>query len=90
MHSTHALGLIATWFLFGMARIVFTSRMVELRIDHPDPSEAIAFTRKAAAARVDAANYGLKGQRLLPWYRAVSTTYWLVVACAIWSAVRFG
>jgi hypothetical protein len=82
MSSISTLGVVATWFIFGMARMVFTSRMVELRTDHPDPSEAMAFTWKAARQRVNAANYDSQGQRLLPWYRAVTTTYWIVVASA--------
>jgi hypothetical protein len=82
MSSIPTLGFVAAWFLFAMARMVFTSRMVELRIDHPDPSKAMAFTWKAAKQRVNAANYASRGQRLLPWYRAVTTTYWIVVACA--------
>ena len=40
MSSTAALLYAATWFLFGMTRIVFTSAMVERRIDHPDPVKA--------------------------------------------------
>ena len=89
MNPTHTLGLVAAWFIFGMARMVFGSRMVELRIDHPDPSEALAFTRAAARQRVNPANYDRRGQRLLPWYRAVTTTYWLVVAGALGSAAFF-
>lgn len=90
INATQTLGFAATWFCFGMTRMVFTSRMVEHRIDHPDPSQAIAFTWAAAKQRVNAANYDPRGQRLLPWYRAVTTTYWGVVAVACWWAVRFG
>jgi hypothetical protein len=90
MDALPTLGFVAAWFLFGMARIVFGSRMVELRIDHPDPSQAIAFTWGAAKQRVNSANYDARGQRLLPWYRAVTTTYWVLVAVACWQAVRFG
>lgn len=89
MNSTVTLAAAATWFLFGMARIVFTSRMVELRIDHPDPSQAISFTWKAARQRINPANYDRRGQHLLPWYRAVTTTYWVVVACICIGAVYF-
>ena len=89
MNATQPFGLIVAWFLFGMARIVFTSTMVERRIDHPDPSQAIAFTWAAAKQRVNAANYDPRGQRLLPWYRVVTTTYWAVVALACWSAVHY-
>lgn len=90
MDSSLTLGVVATWFLFGMARIVFSSTMVHHRIDHPDPSEAIAFTRAAAKARVNAANYEAPGRRLLPWYRAVTTIYWLVVVgvCLASACVR--
>lgn len=90
MNSTVTLGVVATWFLLGMARMVFTSRMVELRIDHPDPSQAMAFTWKAAQQRINPANYDRRGQRLLPWYRAVTTTYWAVVAGTCSGAVYFG
>ena len=72
--------MIAAWFVLGQARIVFTSKMVEHRIDKPDPSRAMAFTRAAAAARRDAANYDAQGRRLLPWYVMVTSTYWLLVA----------
>jgi hypothetical protein len=90
MSSIHTLGVIAAWFVLGMARIVFTSRMVELRIDNPDPSEAMAFTWQAAKRRVNAANYDPQGQRVLPWYRAVITTCWIVVTCACGWAAYFG
>ncbi len=90
MDSNSSLGLAAAWFLFGMARIVFTSTMVEYRVDHPDPVKVMAFTKEAAKQRVNAANYDARGQRLLPWYRAVTTTYWMVVAAACAWAVRFG
>lgn len=83
------LGLVATWFLFAMARMVFVSRMVELRIDHPDPSQAMAFTWAAAKQRVNSANYDARGRRLLPWYRAVTASYWGVVAVACWSVLRW-
>ena len=79
MTSASTLGLLAAWFVLGQARIVFTSKMVEHRIDRPDPSQALAFTRAAAAARRDAANYDARGRRLLPWYRTVTRTYWLLV-----------
>jgi hypothetical protein len=78
MNSTSAIGLVGAWFLFGMARMVFTSKMVEHRIDHPDPSRAMAFTFAAAKERVNVANYDPRGQRLLPWYRVVTTTYWML------------
>ena len=50
MTSTSTLGLVAAWFVLGQARIVFASKVVEHRIDNPDPSQALAFTRAAAAA----------------------------------------
>ena len=90
MNATHTLSLVAAWFLFGMARIVFSSSLVAHRTDRPDPAQAIAFTLAAARERVNAANYDARGQRLLPWYRAVTTSYWGVVAVACWSAVHFG
>jgi hypothetical protein len=79
MTSTHTLGFVAAWFVLGQARIVLSSKMVEHRIDNPDPSQALAFTRAAAAARRDAANYDTQGRRLLPWYLTVTRTYWVVV-----------
>ncbi len=80
MTSAATLGLVAAWFVLGQARIVFTSKMVEHRIDAPDPSQAVAFTRAAAAARRDAANYDTQGRRLLPWYVTVTRSYWALVA----------
>ena len=90
MSSISTLSVVAAWFIFGMARIVFTSRMVELRIDRPDPSKAMAFTWEAARQRANAANYDSRGQSLLPWYRAVTTSYWIVVTCACWWAAYSG
>ena len=80
MTSASTLGFVAVWFVLGQARIVLTSKMVEHRVDKPDPSQAMAFTRAAAAARRDAANYDARGRRLLPWYLAVTHSYWLLVA----------
>ena len=51
------LGLVAAWFVAGMARIVFTSRLAEHRIDNPDPGKAMAVNLDAAAERRKAANY---------------------------------
>ncbi|MEO5815150.1 MAG: hypothetical protein ABIT20_07710 [Gemmatimonadaceae bacterium] len=79
MTSAYTLGVVALWFVLGQARIVFTSKMVEHRIDKPDPGRAMAFTRAAAAARRDAANYDVQGRRLLPWYLTVTRSYWLLV-----------
>ncbi len=90
MNSTTVLGLVAAWFLFGMARMVFTSKMVEHRIDRPDPSQAMAFTLAAAKDRIKVANYDPRGQRLLPWYRAVTTTYWVIVGVTCGLALFFG
>ena len=78
MTLTSELGLIATWFTFGQARIILTSKLAEHRIDNPDPGAALAFGRAAAAARRNTANYDAPGRRLLPWYQAVNTTYWVV------------
>ena len=80
MTPTHTLGLVAAWFVFGMARIVFTSKLAEHRIDNPDPGEAMAINRVARAKRLNAANYDPRGRRLLPWYRVVNTTYWVLAA----------
>ncbi|HTK43681.1 MAG TPA: hypothetical protein VL287_19015 [Gemmatimonadales bacterium] len=80
MTSTATLGLIAAWFVFGMARIVLTSKLAEHRIDHPDPGRAMAANREAASARLNAANYDPLGRRLLPWYQAVNRTYWILAA----------
>jgi hypothetical protein len=87
MIPTHTLGLVAAWFVFGMARIVLTSKLAEHRIDNPDPAKAMAVNAIAAAERLNAANYDLLGRRLLPWYRAVNITYWVLVAVGCWSAV---
>lgn len=82
------LGLVAAWFLFGMARIVFTSKLAEHRIDNPDPAAALASNRAAASARRNAANYDPGGRRLLPWYRAVNTIYWTLAAGGcLWAIV---
>jgi hypothetical protein len=61
-----------------MARIVFTSKLAEHRIDHPDAGKAMAYNRAARAERLDEANYDPRGRRLLPWYRVVNTTYWVL------------
>jgi N-acetylglutamate synthase-like GNAT family acetyltransferase len=80
MTPASTLGLVAAWFIFGMTRIVLTSKLAEHRIDHPDPGQALAVNRKAAAARRNAANYDPPGRRLLPWYRAINATYWAIAA----------
>ena len=82
MRSNDTLGLVAAWFVFGMARIVLTSMLAEHRIDNPDPSRALAANRGAALERLDVANYDPRGRRLLPWYRVVNRTYWVVAAGA--------
>jgi hypothetical protein len=88
--STYGLALAAAWFVFGQARIVLSSKLVEHRIDGPDPSQALAFTRAAAAARRNAANYDARGRRLLPWYLAVACTYWvLVTGIFCWAIYNF-
>lgn len=89
MRSTNGLGLIAAWFVFGQARIVLTSKLAEHRIDRPGLAKALAFNREAARARRDAANYDPLGRRLLPWYRAVNTTYWVAAAAGCcWAVLR--
>jgi hypothetical protein len=87
MVAAPTLGIVAAWFTFGMARIVLTSALAEHRIDHPDPGQALAMNRKAAAARRNAANYDPPGRRLLPWYRAINATYWVIAAGALSWAV---
>lgn len=87
MTPASGLGLVAAWFVAGMTRIVFTSALAEHRLDNPDPVKALASNRAASAARLDAANYDLRGRRLLPWYRVVNTTYWVLAAGACWWAV---
>ena len=89
MTAGHGLTIIATWFVFGMTRIVFTSKLAEHRIDNPDPGQALAFNRAARSARLNAANYDPLGRRLLPWYRSVSATYWLVaIAGCAWAVLH--
>ena len=88
MTPTGTLGLVAAWFIFGMARIVFTSKLAEHRIDNPDPGKAMAVNLDAASQRLNAANYDPLGRRLLPWYRAVNITYWALAAGGCWWAVH--
>ncbi|HEY4216835.1 MAG TPA: hypothetical protein VGM67_06830 [Gemmatimonadaceae bacterium] len=83
MSLGYTLAPIAAWFLFGMARIVLTSMLAEHRIDKPNWSAAMASNSKAAAERLNAANYDVPGRRLLPWYRVVNKTYWVVVAAGL-------
>jgi hypothetical protein len=80
MTPTYTLGLVAAGFVFGMARIVFTSKLAEHRIDNPDPGKAMAVNLDAASERLNAANYDPPGRRLLPWYRAVNIAYWVLAA----------
>jgi hypothetical protein len=80
MTPTVGLVLVAAWFVLGMTRIVFTSKLAEHRIDNPDPGKALANNRKARAERLNEANYDPRGRRLLPWYRVVNTTYWALAA----------
>jgi len=87
MTPAPTLGLVAAWFVFGMARIVLTSKLAEHRLDHPDAGQALAFNRGAAAARRNAANYDPWGRRLLPWYQAVNRTYWVLAAGGLGWAV---
>lgn len=85
----YTLALDAAWFLFGMARIVLTSMLAEHRTDRPDLGKAMAANSKAAAERLKPANYDVPGRRLLPWYRVVNTTYWVVAASAcLWIVVH--
>jgi hypothetical protein len=90
MTSAPALGLVAAWFAFGMARMVLTSKLAEHRLDHPDAGQALAFNRRAAAARGNAANYDPRGRRLLPWDHVVNRTYWVVAVGGLAWAVYSG
>ena len=90
MTTTYTLGPVAAWFVFGMARIVFTSKLAEHRIDNPDPAKAMAVNLAAASERLNAANYDPAGRRLLPWYRAVNFTYWVLAVGGCWWAVHHG
>lgn len=65
-----------------------TSKLAEHRIDDPDPGTAMAVNLDAASERLDAANYDPMGRRLLPWYRAVNITYWVLAAAGCWSPVH--
>ena len=88
MMTADGLGLVATWFVFGQARIVLTSKLAEHRIDHPEPGKAMAVNWEAASARRNAANYDPVGRRVLPWYRVVNITYWVVAVGGCWWAVH--
>ena len=89
MTPTYTLGLVAAWFIFGMARIVFTSKLAEHRTDNPDPGKAMTLNREAASERLDAANYNPLGRRLLPWYRAVNITYWILAPSGcLWAVTQ--
>ena len=87
MAPARTLGLVAAWFVVGMARIVFTSKLAEHRIDNPDPGKAMAVNLDAASERLNAANYDPLGRRLLPWYRVVNIAYWVLAAGGCWWAV---
>ena len=89
MIPTHTLGLVAAWVVFGMGRIVFTSKLAEHRIDNPDPAKAMAVNLDAQSERLNAANYDPLGRCLLPWYRAVNITYWVVaVGGCSWAIIH--
>ena len=80
---------IATWFVLSMARIIVTSKLAEHRVDNPPAGHALAFNRAARSDRLNVANYDAGGRRLLSWYRAVSLSYWLVVAVlCLWGVSR--
>ena len=90
MTSGNELGLVATWFVLGQARIVLTYKLAEHRIDEAAATGlALAVGRAAGAARRTAANYDDSGRRVLPWYRGVNRAYWtfVAVACA-WSLLN--
>jgi hypothetical protein len=87
--STGSLGLVAAWFILGMARIVVTSKLAEHRVDHPDPGRALAVNLSATSERLNAANYDPQGRRLLPWYRVINSSYWILVAgVVVWAVFR--
>jgi hypothetical protein len=77
------LTLVAVWFVAGMTRGVFFHKLAEHRIDKGGPATLSPINRNARALRLDAANYDPRGRRLLPWYRVVSTTYWLIVVVVV-------
>ena len=87
MSPIQTLGLIAAWFLFGMARMVCTSKLAEHRIDNPDPAKVMSMNSQARSERLDQANYDASGRRLLPWYRAINVAYWTIAAGALALAV---
>ena len=66
MTPTRTLAPVAAWFVFGMARIVFSSTLAGHRIDNPDPGTAMEFSFDAASKRLNAANYDPLGRSLLP------------------------
>ena len=76
-------GLIALWFVAGMTRIVFFYKLAEHRIDNAGSAMMSPISRDARALRFDAANYDARGRRLLPWYRVVSTSYWVIAIGAV-------
>ncbi len=89
MTASYTLGIVAAWFVFGMARMVLTSKLAEHRIDNPDPGQALAINRAARSERLSMANYDRPGRRLLPWYRSVNMTYWILAAGGcIWAVFQ--
>ena len=80
MTLPQTLGALAAWFVLGQARIVFGSRDGRAPHRRRGPESGAAFTRAAAGARSEAANYDVQGRRLLPWYLTVTRAYWLLVA----------
>ena len=88
MVTSQSLGLLATWFVLGQARLVLASKLGEHRLTAPDLSAAFAYNL-AAAVRGGRASFDPQGQRLWPWYRAISTSYWVLVAgVGLWALVR--
>ena len=88
MVTAKTLGIIAAWFLLGQARIVLASKLAEHRTDAPNLSTAFAFNL-AAVAGAKGAHYDPRGRRLLPWYRAVNATYWVLVGgVGVWAIVH--
>lgn len=75
--------VIAVWFVAGMTRLVFFHKLAEHRIDASHATMLSPINPTARALRFDPANYDPQGRRLLPWYRAVSTAYWIIAGGAV-------
>jgi hypothetical protein len=88
---THAstLAPVGAWFILGMTRMVFMSRMGEHRIDRLDPAKVTTVNPGPRSEQFDEANYDSRGRHLLPWYRAVDRAYWVVAGGALlWTVLQ--